>query len=78
MEVNNMAKFNMANGKLTITVDLSQLQGEEKLYSRDEALEYLGITRQTFSKKRKLAKVESAGTKGKYTQDQLNLIAKAR
>lgn len=73
-----MAKINIANGKLTITVDFSQIQGKGKLYSRDEALEYLGITRQTFSKKRKLAKVESAGTKGKYTQDQLNLIAKAR
>lgn len=73
-----MVKIDDTGGKLTITIDLRELSGSEKLYSRDEACEYLGIVRQTFSKRRKLAGVLYAGPKGKYTQEQINLIAKAR
>lgn len=64
-------------GKLTITIDLGDLSSG-KLYSRDEACEYLGIVRQTFSKRRKLAGIHPAGPKGRYTQEQINLIAKVR
>jgi len=73
-----MVKVDNTGGKLTITIDMSEISVSNKLYSRDEACEYLGIVRQTFSKRRKLAEVPYAGPKGKYTQEQINLIAKAR
>lgn len=70
-----MVKVDNTGRKLTITIDLGDYQ--EKLYSRDEACAFLGITRQTFSKKRNKAGVQYAGPKGKYTQEQINLIAKS-